>query len=160
MWTIKKTFQQRHPSTWEISLPFLFIWHDLICIYFMFLYVLTCISFIRCFFICFGPNLWNLKEMFVYLNQIAFFSLFTFPYCLSLSLLYVLYLRQDWTPLVKSKPAHFFSKHTQTHTHAHTQTHTYTHSRLFLLSDACAWNFLHCFVLPCSFPTWHELHWN
>lgn len=57
--------------------------------------------------------------------------------------------RSGSEPLVKSKPAHFFSKHT------HFQT-----AGCFSFSDACAWNFLHCFLLPCSFTTSHDLHWN
>lgn len=160
----EEDFQHRHSSTWEISLPFwsMCLWTFLMSFLLTWLemylfHVFFCTldinfgafdKFRFSFCVCYGPNLSNLKEMFVYLNQIAFFSSFTFP---SLSLLYISNPLQDRTsrfePLVKSKPAHVVSKH----------THIFTQilSRLFLLH--C---FLFSFLFSMQFHTWHELHWN
>ena len=103
----KKTFQQRHSSTWEISLPFLFtclltFLIYLFCLFFLNVFYMF-ISFICMFFSIFwGPNLSNLKKIFCLLESNRLFSLFTSHYCLSLSLLYVSYLLQDWTLRIRA----------------------------------------------------------
>ena len=98
------------------------------------------------FSICFGPNVWNLKKEFVYLNQNRLFALFTFHYYLTLSLLYVSYLLQDWTLCIGAHCK------IQTSTlSVHTDTHTDTHIFCCFSIDACAWNLVHCLLLPCSF---------
>lgn len=130
-------------STWEISLPSLFmcLWTFITSnIYFMFLYIFfTCFFlFILYFFsICYGPNVSNLKEMFCLLESIAFFFCLLFiPTCHFL--FFVFHIQDYWirTTCNIQTSTPFQSTHTQ-------NTHT------FSSSDACAWNFLHCFLLPC-----------
>lgn len=89
-----------------------------------------------CFFSLFWAKLLNLKEIFVYLNQIAFFILVYFPDLPAT--LFALYSKfatglDPPEPLVKSKPAQFFIR--ETHTFSNRVKSSVDH---FSSSDACA----------------------
>lgn len=94
-----KDFPARHSSTLEKSLPFVFmclwtflmifsIWHDLRCIYLMFLYIrfkFGCILRVFCLLLFFyrflrflGQIYRTWRKIFVYLNENRLFSSFTF----------------------------------------------------------------------------------
>lgn len=133
-----KHFQQSHFSTLDTLLPF----SALLCTFWMFFHFIRHKVYL-CFcgsFFCFGPNLLNLKEIFVYLSQI---TLFTKAYCV-FSVLHLSFLTV--VAHCREKPAH---------THFHTEILSQ-----LIFSDACAWSFLHCFHVDMVFLQWYELHWK
>lgn len=165
MWTIKLSSRD-FSSTRKISLPFLF--HVLMKIFKFFstltwpkMYLFnvfvcqisTLVHFTCYFSICFGPNYWAWRKyLFTWIKLCVFF----FAVCHLVGFIFLIFHRTGpcrLEPLCKIQTSTIFS--IKTHFHSIKPSVGCVSS-----IDACAWNFLHCFILPMLFHTWHEIHWN